>query len=52
MNHFMDLQRTTRKTEMNHKQIQQKLQQRIQQTYQVLEPEQNKEVGQLKRLHS
>ncbi|MEJ1285624.1 centrosomal protein 162 [Cricetulus griseus] len=50
MKHFMGLERKIKQMEMRHKQREQELQQIIQQTRQVVETEQNKEVEKWKRL--
>lgn len=50
MKHFMGLERKIQQMEMRHKQREQELQQIIQQTRQVVESEQNKEVEKWKRL--
>ncbi|XP_013201874.1 centrosomal protein of 162 kDa [Microtus ochrogaster] len=50
MKHFMGLERKIQQMEMRHKQREQELQQIIQQTRQVVETEQNKEVEKWKRL--
>lgn len=50
MRHFMALERKIQQMEMRHKQREQELQQIIQQTRQVVETEQNKEVEKWKRL--
>lgn len=50
MKHFMGLERKIMQMEMRHKQREQELQQIIQQTRQVVESEQNKEVEKWKRL--
>lgn len=50
MKHFMGLERKIKQMEMRHRQREQELQQIIQQTRQVVETEQNKEVEKWKRL--
>ncbi|XP_034340349.1 centrosomal protein of 162 kDa isoform X2 [Arvicanthis niloticus] len=50
MKHFMSLERKIKQMEMRHRQREQELQQIIQQTRQVVETEQNKEVEKWKRL--
>ncbi|KAM7337208.1 hypothetical protein ACRRTK_003327 [Alexandromys fortis] len=50
MKHFMGLERKIQQMEMRHRQREQELQQIIQQTRQVVETEQNKEVEKWKRL--
>ncbi|XP_050996153.1 centrosomal protein of 162 kDa [Acomys russatus] len=50
MRHFMGLERKIKQMEVRHKQREQELQQIIQQTRQVVETEQNKEVEKWKRL--
>uniref|UniRef100_A0A8C0WTU7 Centrosomal protein of 162 kDa n=1 Tax=Castor canadensis TaxID=51338 RepID=A0A8C0WTU7_CASCN len=50
MKHFMGLEQKIKQMEMRHKQREQELQQIIQQTHQVVETEQNKEIEKWKRL--
>ncbi|KAM5324396.1 centrosomal protein of 162 kDa isoform 1-T1 [Glossophaga mutica] len=50
MKHFMDLEKKIKQMEVRHKQREQELQQIIQQTHQVVETEQNKEIEKWKRL--
>ncbi|XP_055130062.1 centrosomal protein of 162 kDa isoform X1 [Symphalangus syndactylus] len=50
MKHFMGLEKKIKQMEMRHAQREQELQQIIQQTHQVVETEQNKEVEKWKRL--
>ncbi|XP_036270375.1 centrosomal protein of 162 kDa isoform X4 [Pipistrellus kuhlii] len=50
MKHFMGLEKKIKQMEMRHKQREQELQQIIQQTHQVVESEQNKEIEKWKRL--
>lgn len=50
MKHFMGLEKKIKQMEMRHKQREQELQQIIQQTHQVVETEQNKEIEKWKRL--
>ncbi|XP_047414277.1 centrosomal protein of 162 kDa isoform X2 [Sciurus carolinensis] len=50
MKHFMSLEKKIKQMEMRHKQREQELQQIIQQTHQVVETEQNKEIEKWKRL--
>ncbi|XP_005377754.1 PREDICTED: centrosomal protein of 162 kDa isoform X2 [Chinchilla lanigera] len=50
MKHFMGLEKKIKQMEIRHKQREQELQQIIQQTYQVVETEQNKEIEKWKRL--
>ncbi|KAM6180912.1 centrosomal protein of 162 kDa isoform 2-T2 [Erethizon dorsatum] len=50
MKHFMGLEKKIEQLEIRHKQREQELQQIIQQTYQVVETEQNKEIEKWKRL--
>ncbi|XP_040839641.1 centrosomal protein of 162 kDa [Ochotona curzoniae] len=50
MKHFMGLEKKIQQMEMRHRQREQELQQIIQQTHQVVETEQNKEVEKWKRL--
>ncbi|CAK6446797.1 unnamed protein product [Pipistrellus nathusii] len=50
MKHFMGLEKKIKQMEMRHKQREQELQRIIQQTHQVVETEQNKEVEKWKRL--
>lgn len=50
MKHFMGLEKKIKQMEMRHKQREHELQQIIQQTQQVVETEQNKEVEKWKRL--
>ncbi|XP_054425648.1 centrosomal protein of 162 kDa [Pteronotus mesoamericanus] len=50
MKHFMDLEKKIKQMEMRHKQREQELQQIIQQTHQVVETEQSKELEKWKRL--
>ncbi|VCX34453.1 unnamed protein product, partial [Gulo gulo] len=50
MKHFMGLEKKIKQMEMRHQQREQELQQIIQQTHQVVETEQNKEIEKWKRL--
>ncbi|XP_057595172.1 centrosomal protein of 162 kDa isoform X4 [Hippopotamus amphibius kiboko] len=50
MKHFMVLEKKIKQVEMRHEQREQELQQIIQQTHQVVETEQNKEIEKWKRL--
>lgn len=50
MKHFMGLEKKIKQMEIRHKQREQELQQIIQQTYRVVETEQNKEIEKWKRL--
>ncbi|XP_007949716.2 centrosomal protein of 162 kDa [Orycteropus afer afer] len=50
MKHFMGLEKKIKQMEMRHEQREQELQQIIQQTHQVVETEQNKEIEKWKRL--
>uniref|UniRef100_A0A8C9PRE0 Centrosomal protein of 162 kDa n=1 Tax=Spermophilus dauricus TaxID=99837 RepID=A0A8C9PRE0_SPEDA len=50
MKHFMSLEKKIKQMEMRHKQREQELQQIIQQTHQVVETEQNKEIEKWKKL--
>uniref|UniRef100_A0A8C3WBW8 Centrosomal protein of 162 kDa n=1 Tax=Catagonus wagneri TaxID=51154 RepID=A0A8C3WBW8_9CETA len=50
MKHFMVLERKIKQMEMRHEQREQELQQIIQQTHQILETKQNKEIEKWKRL--
>ncbi|XP_024432399.2 centrosomal protein of 162 kDa isoform X2 [Desmodus rotundus] len=50
MKHFMDLEKKIKQMEMRHNKREQELQQIIQQTHQVVETEQNKEIEKWKRL--
>ena len=50
MKHFMILEKKIKQMEMRHEQREQELQQIIQQTHQVVETEQNKEIEKWKRL--
>ncbi|KAM8777852.1 centrosomal protein of 162 kDa [Rhynchonycteris naso] len=50
MKHFMGLEKKIQQMEIRHKQREQELQQIIQQTHQVVETEQNKEIEKWKRL--
>lgn len=50
MKHFMGLEKKIKRMEIRHKQREQELQQIIQQTHQVVEMEQNKEIEKWKRL--